>query len=861
MRILKTIVFILFFMTGQVDAVRVMDFSFDDENPWMATVRVKKEGALESDAWEQITLRAGFEDLEDYDLESLSPPPLLNINNSSSCEGFKDRLASWVSQLKVSSSQFMFRGEYEGEQIEVCRALPSSYPHFPLKLEKISVELLPSEGQIRLKDFLGVIEGKVGGTEFKIGIDLKGWTPESFQTYEFPKSRVEEAQPNRVSIYLDGAAYEWQGRTVYYKIPPLRGIVDPKDIGEEIIWLDTSQSSSLHKKACAAKVWSAREREQHKAGIFVFPKESGADGSESFDEEAMSRHSFGSWSTRTLLPRSIEREGLYSLYTLMGVEVQVESPFIYSNGEETFLTKTYEQFCRKENPKEGETLDSFFLTYTSQTSFKIVAESSDPRLKTPTEFESGLYVLKGGNWCLLEENYNPKSRSAKYKAKKVESDILSQEAQALQRVTFPEMAEIYKHIGEMTAFIKTHPKTFEDDANFRRYHGLIYFQGLLKTMTSIPPEHEHLIVSLLLTVRENPDLNDPALWKPGVTAISDNTSQTECPAWLYSSVPYACKRFSEFFLIKEEFSFLVNLEVVIVNLSSLRCLPLLKTETLSLCRSFPPYCDSISWWKMKLDEQEAYFPPFSERDYKEIARFIRMNQLKKLTLSCASASKRDDITIQSVADAIRNQTSLVDFRIMGGCLNMKNAQYLLLNGVAHSSSIRYFEWDEVFERGDYIISIIGEMISKNKFITHAKFRFCDPSDLEAFNLLGKGLQNNTSLEKMELCIFTHIDRKFLRNHWPSFFEAASHLPFPLPGRSFGMSTTDLSEFKAGVQKSSLINVIFNFLRPGSHSSFPDSSLVIKVIKEIKKPGLKIKLVYPEGSQREDPNYPYDEWEG
>ncbi|OYZ36960.1 MAG: hypothetical protein B7Y25_05920, partial [Alphaproteobacteria bacterium 16-39-46] len=83
-----------------------MDFSFDDENLWMATVRVKKEGALESDAWEQITLRAGFEDLEDYDLESLSPPPLLNINNSSSCEGFKDRLASWVSQLKVSSSQF-----------------------------------------------------------------------------------------------------------------------------------------------------------------------------------------------------------------------------------------------------------------------------------------------------------------------------------------------------------------------------------------------------------------------------------------------------------------------------------------------------------------------------------------------------------------------------------------------------------------------------------------------------------------------------------------------------------------------------------------------------------------------------------
>ncbi|HQS93308.1 MAG TPA: hypothetical protein PK010_01445 [Alphaproteobacteria bacterium] len=825
-------------MTWKLDAVRVMDFSFDDENLWMATVRVKKEGALESDAWEQIPLRAGFEDLEDYDLENLSPLPLLNINNSSSCEGFKDRLASWVSQLKVSSSQFMFRGEYEGEQIEVCRALPSSYPHFPLKLEKISVELLPSEGQIRLKDFLGVIEGKVGGTEFKIGIDLKGWTPESFQTYEFPKSRVEEAQPNRVSIYLDGAAYEWQGRTVYYKIPPLRGIVDPKDIGEEIIWLDTSQSSSLHKKACAAKVWSAREREQHKAGIFVFPKESGADGSESFDEEAMSRHSFGSWSTRTLLPRSIEREGLYSLYTLMGVEVQVESPFIYSNGEETFLTKTYEQFCRKENPKEGETLDSFFLTYTSQTSFKIVAESSDPRLKTPTEFESGLYVLKGGNWCLLEENYNPKSRSAKYKAKKVESDILSQEAQALQRVTFPEMAEIYKHIGEMTAFIKTHPKTFEDDANFRRYHGLIYSQGLLKTMTSIPPEQEHLIVPLLLTVRENPDLNDPELWRPGGVIKDGEVKILVSGDW--SSVNSAWglelesfKRFSDF--ISDDYDSAGARLVGICRPESLRCLPLLKTKHLSLC-----ICG------LRPDRHWASPRILNGNEYKEIGKFLKINQLKGFFFLNGFLYS-STLTIQPFADSLRDQTSLEEFSIdiryknSGG---LENIKYLFLNALAQNSSLKIFRWNNF--KGDQIHALLGEMLSKNTSLREVALSCKIPDDLEAFNRLGMGLRNNKMLKEIRFDFGANLYRE--EEGWDSY---------PLPGRPLGMSTNDLTDFKEGILGSSLTYLYADF-----HYDFSaQASFLIKTMKEIKKVGLKIQIWHRDGALKNIVSLPYDEWEG
>ncbi len=833
-------------MTGKLDAMDIGNFSFEgDPNEWRATVHVKKKGALEAIPPEVVPLTGSLEDLENYDVEIVSLPPTLNINDSASCESFKERVKVWVSHIKLTSPQFLFKGKFEGTVIEYHHSHPA-YPSFSLQLETLSMERVPQEGKIIVDKFFGI-------TESKTLIDLKEWTPESFRTYEFLKSRVEEAKPNRISTKFGCPACELMGRMVYYKIPPLSGIFDPKDYEREIPWSESSASTSLYKKSLAARVWRAKEREQHKAGIFIFPKQfqggeselgAGESASSQSDGESASFQSDGESLGHQSLGSGLvlEEDSSLYLYTLIGPETPIESPFIYSDGEDLFLTKTYEQPCREENPREASSADHFFLTYTAQTPFKIIAESSDLRLtRGSSKFERGLYVLKGGNWCLLENNYKPKNKSAKYKARKIDLDTLSREAQEIQKAKFPEMAEVYRYLGEMAGFIKTHPKTLEDDAKFREYHGLIYSQGLLKTMTSIPPEHENLIVPLLLTVRENPGLNDPKLWKSEAVMIEGEGKISQSGPWMPADVAWALqshgpKTFSEF--ISRHYNSGGSEIFGICNLDSLRCLPLLKTKEISLW---------IPEHEGKYDRPRI----FTEKNYKEFARFILMNQLNGLFFSGFLYSSQ--LTIKPFADALREQTSISQLILHEKSKNLgglEDIQYLLLNGIAQSSSIKEFHWYRFM--GDQIYSLIGEMIARNKSISSAIFRSLLPNDLEALNRLGKGFEKNKSIKKLRFNFYDYVYR---------YDECFS---YPLPDRPLGTGTIDLSDFTRGIiNNTSLTELEFEGLNPHS-KSHPGYSSLIKAIKEIKRPGLKIILHYLEGSKKNEviPGAsPYDEWEG
>ncbi|HQS83545.1 MAG TPA: hypothetical protein PLY23_01350 [Alphaproteobacteria bacterium] len=761
--------------------LKFMDISFTGETDWSPSVSLQKVQTVEGkEVQTEITVQlAENKQMTKFSLVPTEEFPKLDLSNTSagksSRETFYEKLKRWVSRLNLIPKEFIFYGEHEGERFSFSKPHPYYTKPVSLTLESIKGGIYLKEKELRLSHFfVHVRDGAQGGLNCLMDISSK--LLPHYLIYELPFQVEGSGVPNSqiVAVYHDGSPCVWKERTIRYTHPYIPGILEFNHLEESKVYRgDSSTDSTTYKNALAACVFS---KDWNEDSVVFIPREECEDLEDLDGRTATSMETDASALTETGAKSAIvshasrsvkasdessKRDESATLYHLLGEEEIVESPYVYSDGKCNYLTETRRQKCRLET--EGE--EKYVLFYTLPLSFKVLVNTNDMRLQGKSVLPQGLYSLKGGAWTELNKMYREKNEGKEYEAFPYPEDACSEAIREAQEATHPRMRAVYQRLGKMVG-------CYVYDENFRTYYDRIYKEGLLKTVTSILPEHEHLIVPLLHVVREDPNLDDPSLFQPKADfskgrefAFSENIS------WGHGGNASTYRNLYNFLNADNGGR---TVYVYVHFLDSLKLLPLLKAKNLNVVYG-------VGNGSSRIGPSQV----LTQTNYKDIARLLDLNQLTSFGLTSQYDCEPDDVlTIQPFAESLARQKMLEEFTIPR-YMGVANFEYLLLNGIDHNQSIRKLSFSGIY--GDIYVFLIGKMLAKNKTLTRLYVGGDKLKDLECLNELGRGLAQNSTLQYFQFEVLTLISPEEMNNPW--------YKKPPLPGRGHFSSPLNLDPFK------------------------------------------------------------------
>jgi hypothetical protein len=350
--------------------------------------------------------------------------------------------------------------------------------------------------------------------------------------------------------------------------------------------------------------------------------------------------------------------------------------------------------------------------------------------------------------------------------------------------------------------------------------------GLLRTITALSPQEQHIIVPLLLKVREFSNIKDDDIIHSGSFKISDD-KYDKPSAWRYSET-------------YQSFNQWVNKEThfYVMTRPSIKLLPLISGIKVDYGRRGLTMALGQIDWKTNKGIPFGFDATF----YQDMANFLSTDELTTFGYNEQFEHESDmELTIKPFARVIRHLKNLNTFKIHG-YIGVKNLEYLIDHGLAVNQSITELNFSYI--EGDYPISLIGKLLSRNttlKILYIPRYNITNISDFECFNELARGLEKNNSLEILRINFQMHRHTDPIKDNWPDWCLGGMECPFPpirpLPGRPRGSCTSDFSIFKNAVMKSNLKNITVNNYKSCvglNHSA----DAFMNMINGINKPDLK-----------------------
>jgi len=808
--------FTLCLVISMLSGAQAVRFLPEGERKWDGpfAFQVNVRNKQTQDLHEDVSFKCHYKIPQKYILVNQRHFPTLKLENQTSRDSFVKRMTDYVAQLKIIRREYTYEGLIGTAGLTVNLKPPHQSP-LNCTLESLAFSSNYELERLELSSLLiKTVE------ETPLPLDIAPKVRKLYGKVPLPPLRTEgESHFEQIvctNAGLDGSVFDSIGSINYYQKPHIPGVSGFEESTSEIRTVSYAKASIPYEESIASRISPPLSQ----SGLVYVGEVEELNDQESFlDTQSVSGMS-------TVLDHDFE---VYKHFKLIGHEERTTSPYIYYDGTQAFLTQTFEQDCLPLVSGKVEPTDTYRLRYTLSKAYPVSIPGSKPYSWT-----SGLYQLRDKCWLKVNDFYEEEEEFEAHKRPTPEG-IFTQTLRSQDTHNY-DLVTTFKQSKPLHDYIE-----FEKEAKFQQL--LNQFQqktkGLFKTVEALTSQEQHLIVPLLVILRERKDFEDPDLVTHKKEGLYDPYIYKNSPVWRYyeeSEPPFS----STYDVLKRNTQYCIskNTSLNLLALAShsdssyYNSLVLQGFFTFSLGVNNYTY-ESIPWNK------SVPFG-FGKESYDNIAHFLSFDTFEGFRFQFDNDDIESDkeLIIQLYSRVIRNLKNLKKLYIHDR-IGVRNLEYLIDHGLAQNHSIEFLDYNGV---GEYPMALLGRLLAKNTTLKSLMLQPIAAYDLECLNEFGRGLALNSTLEELIICLYGYTNHYLILRFYSDWVQQGEltdgyDIPIrPLPGRPRGSQATDFLVFQNALLKSNLkkISVV------GGHNS-PIFARFLAMLRGINKPGLEITI--------------------